>query len=993
MNIQGLVKKYEDDIQYYRSSKYNETQVRTDFLDPFFLLLDWDITNSRGKITNEREVLVEEGLKANKGDNTKKPDYTFRLFSERKYFLEAKKPSVDISSDPAPAKQVRRYGFTAKLKISVLSNFEYLSIYDCSSPVQEKELANHSLIKIYHYTEYVEKFDEIKKLLGRDSVYTGSFDKTWSHIEDKIKKFSVDDLFLGQINEWRKRLAKNFIAIKPEINDIELNDLTQSYINSIVFLRVCEDRDLEEYETLFSYAQNDDYSALISKLLDADKKYNSGLFYLPFIDEFISDRNSYIFEIIQKLYFPESSYSFSVFSSDILGSIYEIFLSEKVTNNHGVISIIPKDENVDRDIVTTPTHIIKGILRKTVIEYCKNKTDKEILSSKFSDIACGSGAFLLELFQVLQDIFVDYYIENDKSKLQPITHCSFKLKYEIKQDILVSCIYGVDKDLNAVKACEFGLLLKLLEGEDNNTITVPALPKLEKNIFYGNSLIESSLVKTEHLEEINPFDFNDLRFDVVVGNPPYLATENIKQITPRELAIYNKTYSSAYKQYDKYFLFVERAINLLNDNGYFGYILPSKFMKVGAGKKLREYLSKNKLVSEIVSFGANQVFKNKTTYTCLLIAQKSELNEFSFVEVKDLDDWKVRSENDFNLGVVETKTLTSDTWILEKNTQDILNVLSEKTDSLLDILGDKTIENGIQTSANNVYIHKPTGENDQYVFFEYKGVGYQVEKELTRPYFQTGRGADSLYTYRNLIPNAFVIYPYRKVEERVALVDYDELENNYPYLFNFLNVIRDKLDNDKRDIKPIPKTTNEWYRYGRSQSLENCDVPIKLVVGVLSNGYKYSIDTKRTFISSGGTAGYCPINVPADCQYSIYYIQALLSSKYLEWFASVYGEIFRGGFIARGTKVLKRMPIIKIDFDNKKKRNQHDDIAKLQKEMNELYEKYEENISNARVSTPIKRQFDRKKIEMASMLKELFDLGQLDDEIPSISEIYNNADE
>ena len=302
MNIQGLVKKYEDDIQYYRSSKYNETQVRTDFLDPFFLLLDWDITNSRGKITNEREVLVEEGLKANKGDNTKKPDYTFRLFSERKYFLEAKKPSVDISSDPAPAKQVRRYGFTAKLKISVLSNFEYLSIYDCSSPVQEKELANHSLIKIYHYTEYVEKFDEIKKLLGRDSVYTGSFDKTWSHIEDKIKKFSVDDLFLGQINEWRKRLAKNFIAIKPEINDIELNDLTQSYINSIVFLRVCEDRDLEEYETLFSYAQNDDYSALISKLLDADKKYNSGLFYLPFIDEFISDRNSYIFEIIQKLY-------------------------------------------------------------------------------------------------------------------------------------------------------------------------------------------------------------------------------------------------------------------------------------------------------------------------------------------------------------------------------------------------------------------------------------------------------------------------------------------------------------------------------------------------------------------------------------------------------------------------------------------------------------------------------------------------------------------
>jgi hypothetical protein len=160
---------------------------------------------------------------------------------------------------------------------------------------------NHSLIKIYHYSEYAEKFDEIKKLLGKDSVYTGEFDKTWSHIEDKINRFSVDNLFLEQINEWRLQLAKNFINIKPEIDNVELNDLTQSYINSIVFLRVCEDRDLEEYETLFSYAKNYDYGSLISKLLEADKKYNSGLFDLPYINEFISDKNSYIFRIIYNL--------------------------------------------------------------------------------------------------------------------------------------------------------------------------------------------------------------------------------------------------------------------------------------------------------------------------------------------------------------------------------------------------------------------------------------------------------------------------------------------------------------------------------------------------------------------------------------------------------------------------------------------------------------------------------------------------------------------
>lgn len=990
MSLDILIKRYDQDRKHYRSSKYNETQLRTDFLDPLFTMLGWDITNTEGRSTNEREVLVEEGLKAKKGANTKKPDYTFRLFSERKFFLEAKKPSVDISTDPAPAKQVRRYGFTAKLKISVLSNFEHLAIYDCSSKVQENEPVSHSRIKLYHYSEYAEKFDEIHALLGRCNVYSGQFDKEWSHIEDKINRFSVDTLFLEQINEWRSNLAKNFVEIKPDISDLELNDLTQLYINSIVFLRVCEDRDLEEYETLFSFAESEDYQSLINKLKESDKKYNSGLFHLQHIDDFISDRNSYIWTIIKQLYYPESTYSFSIFSSDILGNIYEIFLGEKITYSGGELKLIPKEENVDRDIVTTPIHIIKDILRKTVVDYCDGKSDKEILSSKFADIACGSGAFLLELFQTLQDTLIDYYLVNDPSQLQPISHNTFKLKYAVKQEVLVSCIYGVDKDLNAIKAAEFGLLLKLLEGEDNETISVPALPKLDRNIFFGNSLVESSDVKNaSDLELINPLDFRDLTFDVVVGNPPYLATEHIKQITPKELVIYNKKYESAYKQFDKYFIFVERAIGLLNDGGYFGYILPSKFMKVGAGKNLRAFLSKNKFVSEIVSFGANQVFKNKTTYTCLLFARKQEVEEFSFVEVSKLDDWKVRSGDAIEVDSVDINSLTSDTWILEKNTQVLLEKIEQITVPLIEILGNKSIENGIQTSANAVYIHKPLREDDDFVYFEYSGNHYHIEKELTRPYFKTGRGEDTLYTYRDVQPNAFVIYPYRKVDNHVVLVEYEELENDYPHLFDFLHIIREKLDNDKRDIKPEPTSHNEWYRYGRSQSLENCDVPLKIVVGVLSSGYKYSIDRKRTFISSGGTAGYCPINVPPECLYSIYYIQALLSSKYLEWFASTYGEVFRGGFVARGTKVLKRMPIVPIDFDNGAAKELHDEIANKQEELNQMFGQIELNNGNERVTTPLKRRFDILKVNLGVKITELFDLGDADNLVPSIAEIYD----
>ena len=149
--LQILVDKFNRDKDFYLSNKYNETQLRTDFLDEFFSLLGWDIANKKASTTHEREVLVEEGLKASSNENTKKPDYTFRLYSERKFFLEAKKPNVDITVQNEPSKQIRRYGFTAKLKISVLSNFVDTIIYDCSKPVHQSDAVHHSRIKTYHY--------------------------------------------------------------------------------------------------------------------------------------------------------------------------------------------------------------------------------------------------------------------------------------------------------------------------------------------------------------------------------------------------------------------------------------------------------------------------------------------------------------------------------------------------------------------------------------------------------------------------------------------------------------------------------------------------------------------------------------------------------------------------------------------------------------------------------------------------------------------------
>lgn len=991
MTIKQLIEKYQSDRDYYLTNKYNETLLRSDFLDPFFELLGWDIKNNVGKPTNEREVILEEALKANASENSKKPDYTFRLFSERKFFLEAKKPFVKIEADNETAKQVRRYGFTAKLKISVLSNFEHLIIYDTSVKVEKEDAFQKALVKKYHYTEYESKFDEIKRLLGKEAVYSGTFDNEWKEIENKLNQYSIDNLFLKQINEWRKALGTEIHKYEPKMNEQQLNDVVQSYLNRVLFLRVCEDRNLEDYQTLLKFANANDFKALIKKFQEADKRYNSGLFDQLLKDKIVENISSVFWTIIKQLYYPESPYSFSVFSSDVLGSIYEIFLSEKLAVQNGTVELVKKPENIDRDIVTTPTFIINDILRNTVLPKCKDKTDKEILQLKFADIACGSGAFLLELFQLLNDILIDYYLKNDKSKLIQTNINTYKLPFEIKRKVLLNCIFGVDKDYNAVEATKFGLLLKLLESEDVNSTnkTKPVLPDLSENIFFGNSLLNPKQVEKKNQTEVNPFDFSKLRFDVIVGNPPYMKSEDMKNITPLELPLYKDNFTSAYKQFDKYFLFLEQGLNLLTKDGILGYIVPSKFTKVGAGKKLRELLSEKEYLHSIVSFGANQVFADKTTYTCLLILNKQPQKTFQYAEVKNLNSWKVREAKAVKFASKKTKELDSEVWLLvSPELTEAYNKIVSQSVKLADLIGDENIFNGIQTSANDVYIFTPTKEDKKHYFFSKKGIECKIEKEITKPYFQTSSGEDNLNTYRTFKPNARVIYPYTPTKTGFDVIPLTTIQKKFPLAYDYLQKHKAILNNPKRDIKPEPQTKNEWHRYGRHQSLDSCGLPQKIIVGVLSVGDKYAIDVHGTLISSGGTAGYCVVAVPETSDYSIYYIQAILNSKYLEWFSALYGEVFRGGYIARGTKVLKNLPIRRIDFANAKEKALHDKIVSTQKELISVYDQIDANAGNKRLLTPLQNQFAREKANLEKLLAKLYDLGNDDLLIPLIKELY-----
>jgi len=993
-----LVEKYEQDRDFYRTAKFNETLLRSDFLDPLFELLGWDIKNAAGKRTGEREVLLEEPLKADAASHTKKPDYTFRLYGERKFFVEAKKPCVDITKDDTPARQVRRYGYTAGLRISVLSNFEDLYIYDTTYPVAIDDHLTKAVLRHYHYTEYEEKLTEILSLLGRDSVYDGSFDTVWDGIgqNDACKeKIGIDEAFLAQINDWRLLLGREILSVEPSIGITELGDAVQSYINKILFLRVCEDRNIETYQRLLQVANHDSHAELVALFRNADRRYNSGLFKEQLSEMVIGNISSSFWTIIRQLYYPESPYSFSVLSSDILGRIYEIFLSKRLSMVDGELRIIDKPDNVDKDIVTTPHVIVREILRQTMESEISDMSDEQILSLKCADIACGSGAFLLELYQLLSDRLVDYYLGHDRSKLRHTSIDTYKLPFETKRQLLANCIFGVDKDFNAVEACKFGLLLKLLEDEDGTTLSSfhPILPLLDSNIFFGNSLLETNDVPEEASEAVNPFDFGNLRFDFIVGNPPYMKTEDIKNITPLEYKLYPKRYESAYKQYDKYFLFIQRALQLLKEGGSLGYIVPSKFMKMGAGKNLRKLIADGKYLKSITSFGANLVFADKSTYTCLLVLQKQEQEYFDYSEMKDYKQWLVRNADSVDTCVRGTSALGGDTWVLY--TDKLKTLLDDKILAhslpLARLIGEDYIFNGIQTSAVKQYVFVPTSEDAEcYTFIGTDHQEHKVEKAVTKPYFKTEVGKSSMNTYHSFEPNARVIFPYRKNKDgKLEVIPLPKIARKHPCLYEYLMLVKPALASPSRNILPTPKTADEWHRYGRHQSLEACEISEKIIVGVLAQAEKYAVDTHGTLVASGGTAGYCLISVPTTSPYSIYYIQAMLGSVQGEWLASLYGEVFRGGYIARGTKVLKQIPIRAINFADDSEKAAHDDIVARQKKLIKMGDKIALAGSNKRKLTPLLRQMDKLKAEQQDAINALYGMSKQEETlIPKIKEIY-----
>ena len=217
--LSRLITQYQKNLEFYRNAReFNEQDCRDEFISPLLESFGWDVHNEKGTSPQYKEVVVEKF--SNSGD---RPDYTLTLNGVSKIFVEAKKPAVNIKEESEPAIQARRYGWNAKHKLSILTNFEDMMIYDVTNKPQDGDAATVSLYRKYHYLEYLKKYEEIYELISRESVYTGKYDE---YVEEKFPsedRYSteVDEVFLKQINEWRLEIGDYLYHMDSTYRDIE----------------------------------------------------------------------------------------------------------------------------------------------------------------------------------------------------------------------------------------------------------------------------------------------------------------------------------------------------------------------------------------------------------------------------------------------------------------------------------------------------------------------------------------------------------------------------------------------------------------------------------------------------------------------------------------------------------------------------------------------------------------------------------------------------
>jgi type I restriction-modification system DNA methylase subunit len=637
---------------------------------------------------------------------------------------------------------------------------------------------------------------------------------------------------------------------------------------------------------------------------------------------------------------------------------------------------------VDYIVEHTLGEKIKPILAgaKTLLGYKNFKGAlakiRELGEIKVLDPAMGSGSFLLRAFDTLVKAYDDYNqecrrLKKERNGAGALFDADFVIPEEVLEaplHVLTENIFGVDLDKQAVEVAKLNLWLRYMALNRDPFIErlrkkrggqpLSLLPNLTHNLKRGNSLIAdksvagdaafdwakefpeimgsarasraavdaSSTAKADDgassaTREGARAPQTDRGFDVVIGNPPYERIQVMQANAPEAAEFLKANYRAAASgNFDIYVCFIERGLQLLDANGFFGYICPHKFFEADYGVGIRKLLSDGKHVRGIVSFGHQLVFSQASTYTCLLLLNKKPVEQSIVIKVDDLDAWqagKPAQEGNF-----AASHFTAEAWNFALGAgAPLLQKLSEMPVKLADVT-DRIFQ-GIKTSADDIYIVKELERQSSKVrvFSPETQKEHWLEPDLLHPLI---KGGDSR-RYSLTQTKRQILFPYAPNKDGdMELIPAAKLQKKFPLTWDYLLANRKRLE-AREDEKMAGEN---WHGYGRIQALDVMPLP-KIFTPDLSQCAAYSLDETGERFFTGGVAGGYGILVKPDI--SREFVLGLLNSRLLEWFIRQTSTPMRGGWFSFESRFIRHLPIKLADPKSKRE-------TKLEKEIVERVE-------------------------------------------------------
>ncbi len=937
----NIVKKYLSLLDEKRSQEAWE-QYQSYFLNE-------DIQANIHKIKEEQfqEGFLRE-LFVNVLDYTINPSPNYNLTTELKNEVGSKKADgailiddkvigvIELKDHKTPdlaSIENQAFGYKSKHKdtrLVIISNFEKLRLY-IDNAVEYREW------DIFHMTQ--DEFRELYLCLAWTQVERGIA------LQMKEESVSSEDQITNALykdySQFKRVLFADIVAQNPyhEENRWATDDKqwqlllfkkTQKLLDRLLFIFFAEDCDLlppnSMVKIIDQWEQLKDMDAYVP-FYDRVKKYfgymntgyqgkkyeifayNGGLFKPDEVLDSIKITDELLVEHTRRL----SAYDFeSDVDVNILGHIFENSLSEieEVTQQINSGQTPHTSKRKQDGVFYTPQYITKYIVENTVGRLCAEKKQelhivedeyfsdqrrqlqtkkrllqqlqqyrKWLLEITILDPACGSGAFLNAALQFL--MAEHKHLDEMEAKVAG----SAIVFQDVENSILEHNLYGVDINEESVEIAQLALWLRTAKPHRK-------LNSLNENIKCGNSLISDPAIAGEkafNWQEQFPKVFEKGGFDVVIGNPPYLRVQGLRESHQKESVFYEHNYVSATGRFDFYVLFIEKGFSLLNKNGVLSFILPHKFINADFGVGIRNFIYDNKALNNLVSFGAEQVFSDASVYTCIIGLSYGN-SVFHYAKVKPLE---LQEASDTHTEISIDNLADTTRWSFQSSEDSNVIAKINKQPLLFKAI-TKACSQGTVSMGDDIYMLKGKIEGNYFIgYSEQIQQHIKLEKDIMRPILK----GDDVKRYAPLENSYWLIYPHHFVNGKTIPYEESEMKEQFPLTYEYLLPFKSDLVDKKIRYK-----TNEkyWYALHRSREITMFETP-KIITAEISFGCNMTYDTKNLYHN---TKCYTILFNDVYVRFTQAYL-TILNSRILWYYLSQTGYTLRGGFFCFKTKYLE----------------------------------------------------------------------------------------